>query len=712
MSCWDEILAKSEENGRVPLSQHLLEVAAIAEKIADSLGLDPEVARKGALLHDIGKASSQFQATLKKDYHKQPGFIFRHEIASLFFISLVPESNRSAIIEMVVAHHKSLRNDVRELGLLDLDEGESCFTIHAKDFEKWVAVALGVLRECGMDVHPIGIDEAKRNYEEAVVYCEKLGLGYSIWKGVLMAADYFASALTDKTERLLSKMFIHPDLSFYDRRTNVLYPLSLVNTTDTRPHTLITAPTGAGKTDCLLRRCKGRVFYTLPFQASINAMYERIKSDLSDTSAQVHLLHATSNLKIKNGKTEERIMQRHIGASVKILTPHQIASIVFGIKGYEAMMVDLQGCDVILDEIHTYSNDMQAIVLRIIEILIELRCRIHVGTATMPTILYNKILDLLGGAEKVHEIRLEESVLESFNRHIVYKKNTMDECMSVVEQAIDRREKILLVCNQVKRAQDTYLQLKSVYPDVRMMLIHSRFKRGHRQRAENELKNVFNVLDEACIVVATQVVEVSLDISFDIMITECAPIDALVQRFGRINRRRTKATIGKYKPVYVVAPSESEQDAKPYNKIILQRSFDILPDGSLLKEISVQSMLDYVYPSIEIPNIDFCNITFVEGDWQIGKLCHKAKSALLEQLDINSAVCITESDKKCYLKSVQTETQENEIPVSYRSVGYKNLEQVQVGMRPFVVPDKAYSDELGLCLGFVDAAYYQTFEII
>ena len=41
------------------------------------------------------------------------------------------------------------------------------------------------------------------------------------------------------------------------------------------------------------------------------------------------------------------------GASVKVMTPHQIASVVFGGKGYEAMVIDLKGCDVILDEIHT-----------------------------------------------------------------------------------------------------------------------------------------------------------------------------------------------------------------------------------------------------------------------------------------------------------------------------------------------------------------------
>ena len=152
----------------------------------------------------------------------------------------------------------------------------------------------------------------------------------------------------------------------------------------------------------------------------------------------------------------------------------------------------------------------------------------------------------------------------------------------------------------------------------------------------------------ACIVVATQVVEVSLDISFDVMITECAPLDALIQRFGRINRKRTLETIGILKPVYILVPPDDKQDALPYDIDVLHRSYDVLPDGEVLDETMVQSMLDKVYPSVDIGNIDYSGVAFMDGEWCLKKLYHRAKSALLDVLDIDSVVCITETDAAEY----------------------------------------------------------------
>ena len=706
---YDYILAKHEDYGGMPLTTHLKSVADTAIVIARYAGLNEDLARKGAILHDIGKVSPLFQRTLKHGYIHQPGFVFRHEIASLLFISLFPEEERPVLIDMVVAHHKSIYHDVSEKGILDLDGDMNSFARHADKFEEWSPVALAILEDFGIGTHRIDLEEAERNYEYVVEYCENKQLNVSLWKGVLMAADHYASALEEKAEDSLRKLFITPDLSFYNR-THHLYPLSFVDANDVRKHTLVTAPTGAGKTDFLLRRCKGRVFYTLPFQASINAMYERIKGDLKDTGAQVHLLHAASGLKFREQGVEESILQHHLGASVKVLTPHQMASIVFGIKGFESMLLDLEGCDVILDEIHTYASETQAIVLKIIEILKSIGCRIHVGTATMPSVLYNKILELLGGTTEVYEVSLPDETLSTFNRHIIHKVKDYDSCDEVFNNAIRENKKILIVCNQVKRAQQLYDNICEQYPNVDSMLIHSRFRRGDRANLETALKDEFNMSNDACVVVSTQVVEVSLDISFDVMVTECAPIDALIQRFGRINRKRTDATIGKYKDIYVIQPPQDENDAKPYKLDVLQKSFDVLPKDELLEESSLQHLIDAVYPIIDFKSIDWSNAIYKKGEWCIKELCHYAKSALLEVLDINSATCIIESDRSDYLSN-PLDRMMLEIPVSYKCIAKKGLPQIETGSLPFVIPDEAYDNEKGLLIEFAQNRIFKTQEL-
>ncbi len=707
---FDYILAKHEDSGGMPLTTHLKSVADAAVVIARHSGLDEDIARKGAILHDIGKASPLFQNTLKHGYVRQPGFCFRHEIASILLLSLFAENERNAILDMIIAHHKSLKNDVAEKGFLDLDDNMDSFARHADKFEEWSPIALDILNEMGIETHSIDIKEAEENYEYAIDYCSRKPLNYSRWKGLLMAADHFASALEEKAESSLDKLFIKPDLSFYNR-THHLYPLSFVDTSDERRNTLVTAPTGAGKTDFLLRRCKGRVFYTLPFQASINAMYDRIKGDLKNTDAQVYLLHAASSLKVRDKGIEESILQHHLGASVKVLTPHQMASIVFGIKGYEAMLLDLEGCDVILDEIHTYSSEIQAIVLKIIEILKAVGCRIHVGTATMPTVLYNKILELLGGKDEVYEVSLPNNILATFNRHIIHKVADFECCGDIVKQAVAENKKILIVCNQVKRSQMLYNEIGEKYPEVDRMLIHSRFKRCDRARLETSLKADFNTSKNACIVVSTQVVEVSLDISFDVMITECAPIDAMIQRFGRINRKRTNETIGKYKDIYVIQPPEDKNDALPYDLEVLQNSYNVLPNDALLEEATLQTLIDKVYPDTKFMSLDYSGAVFVDRHWIITELCHNAKSALLDVLDINSAVCIKEDDKEEYLKN-PTVRMDLEIPSSYKSIAYRKLDQLDAGSRPFVIPNKAYDDELGLLIEYAKPEFFTKYEIL
>ncbi|MEX0686793.1 MAG: CRISPR-associated helicase Cas3' [Balneolales bacterium] len=691
------------------LKDHLLHVSHAAKGFAKYLTMDETLAFKGAVLHDLGKAHPEFQKRLHSSHRSRK--IFRHEISSILFLSAFLKEDYPALLEMVVGHHKSIKNDAGDKGLLDLEDGYDYEDFHVGNWDEWSLSAFELLNELGIPCTPFSEEQARENLSFAIGYCRNRmkERGFSEWRGLLMGADHYASALIHDTEKQLLRAFKTPDLSFFNR-THEMYPLSTKDTSSKKRHTIVVACTGAGKTDFLFRRTKGRVFYTLPFQASINAMYKRVAYDLkpNNPDLDIRVLHAASMVVKRSSMEEESVLQSLFGSTIKILTPHQLVSIAFGMKGYEALLLDLKDCDIVLDEIHTYTGVSQAIVLKLVQIFNQINCRIHIGTATMPTELYKKIIEVLG--DNVLETKLSDEEKDKFNRHTIHKINTLQDGFPLIEKTVNNQEKILIVFNRVTRAQEAYCELQELYPEMLILLLHSRYKRGDRNEKEQQLLGLdekgnptgqFNTSKEACIVISTQIVEVSLDISFDLMITETAPIDALIQRFGRVNRKRTKVTIGKTKPVYVIAPPESKKDAKPYDLDVLKRSFEILPDNDVLRERNLQEKIDYVFPEINFMNIEEHAVFKEDGRISIDLLTHRSKSILFELLEIDSVSCICEGDLEEYEDSYFERRLELEIPIRYLTV--RNMNQAQKGNKPFIIPDKAYDKNFGLDVNKITA---------
>ncbi len=709
----NKILAKSIQYGGVTLLEHTEHVVSAIEKIVSGINTEfaPSLARKGAVLHDLGKAHPNFQNKINKINCKSlivrrelEKYIHRHELSSLAFLPAFSKNEWNVLIDMVVAHHKSIQNDNKNRGILDLDDNDRAWIEnHLIEWENWFYYGKQILSHFDYDCPDISRDEAKAALAYAVHYCESKEFGWSSWRGLLKSADHFASAFNNKTTEQLKHLFEKPDITFYNdgSRVSDLFPLSEVSVNDSRKHTLVVAPTGAGKTDFLLRRTKKRFFYTLPFQASINAMWQRFKDTIPNED--IRLLHATSRIVV--GKTlDEQILQPLVGSAVKVLTPHQLAAIIFGTSGFESVMLDIKGCDIILDEVHTYSDYSRAMVLEIVKALLVLECRVHIGTATMPSVLYNELLKILGGTENVFEVKLSDEALDKFDRHEIYKHETEAEIEGILEKAVEGKEKVLVIFNTIKKAQEAFKSYKKLFSNVPQMLIHSRFKRGDRVEREIQLKKEFNGDGDMnpgyspSIVVATQVVEVSLDINFDRMITQCAPLDGLIQRFGRVNRKRNRNTIGKFKPIHIIAP---KGNVLPYKMEVLKISFDQLPDnGSLLKERSLQGKIDTVYPMLEMKEIDM-HLKFKGGSIVLKELTDNKHSVLIEALEIEGAVCILEEDRETYLTASWEERISMEIPVNWRTLSrYKSeYEQLLVGTYPFVVPQKIEEyDQYGLQL--------------
>jgi len=702
MQALDNILAKSKNYGGLTLREHTGNVVSAMECFAKNLdfSFDQKIACKGALLHDLGKAHPHFQKKIQNinmgslSEEREYGYIHRHELSSLAFLPLFPRDEWDLLIDMVVAHHKSIVNDTKDRGIIDLDQNDrNWIANHLKNWNEWSIYGIQILKQYGYNpATTISIDEAIHALEYSLEYCENKKRGWSTWRGLLMAADHFASAFSYKTTEQLEHLFETPNLSYYfdSSRKSKIYPLSQVATDDLRLHTMVVAPTGAGKTDFLLKRCRGRIFYTLPFQASINAMWERMKKTIPNKD--IRLLHATSKI-VVGENIEEQLLQPLIGASVKVLTPHQLAAIIFGTPGYESVMLDLKGCDIILDEIHTYSDYSKSMVLEIVKMLRLLDCRIHIGTATMPTILYKELFHILGGDRNVYQVKLSDVMLKTFNRHEIYKMTAETELHKILSLAFQGNEKVLVIYNTIKKAQDSFKKFSELFPDVSKMLIHSRFKRGDRVYLESRLKTEFNGDGSnrfgngltPCLVVATQVVEVSLDISFDRMITQCAPLDSMIQRFGRINRKRTHDTIGKYKPIHVIAPIGN---VLPYKMDKLKLSFDQLPDnGKLLDEISLQAKIDLVYPNLDSKEIDM-HLIFKNNKFTLKELTNTKKAVLVDALEIESASCILSVDREQYLTANWEERLQMEIPINWKTIArYRSeYEQLNVGSYPFVIP--------------------------
>lgn len=701
MMILDNIRAKSINYGNISLLEHTQQVVCAIELFAAKFnyGFNIDIAKKGAILHDIGKAHPHFQRKINLinsttlEANRKWNFIHRHEISSLAFLSCFPKEEWNFLIDMIVGHHKPILNDPAEKGILDLIEHDrELISNHLLDWEIWSQYGFSIIKAFNLPVVDISVKQAENNLEYVINYCESKQFGWSPWRGLLKSADHFASAFMKQTSEKLKYLFEKPDLNFYvnDSRKSKLYPLSITSSNDIRLHTLVVAPTGSGKTDFLIRRCKGRIFYTLPYQASINAMYERMRATVPNKD--IRLLHASSRI-VERDNIEEQILQPLVGSAIKILTPHQLAAIVFGTPGYESVMLDLQGTDVILDEIHTYSDFSRAMVTEIVKTLLRLNCCLHIGTATMPSVLYNELVNLLGGKDNVYEVKLNEDVLDSYDRHKIYKIDDESQIDSILRDAFERKEKVLVIFNTINKAQDAFKKFISDYPDIPKMLLHSRFRRNDRVLLEKKLKKEYNGDDSnefergysPCLVVSTQVVEVSLDISFERMITECAPLDSLIQRFGRVHRKRNESTIGTFKPIHIIKPLRKPL---PYKSEVVNSSFDQLPSmGEVLKESTIQNKIDSVFSTLDKKEIDV-HCIFQNERYRIKELTNNKKAVLVDALEIESANCILSSDREAYLTSTWEDRIQMEIPINYRTISkYKSrYEQLEIGSYPFVIP--------------------------
>lgn len=136
-----------------------------------------------------------------------------------------------------------------------------------------------------------------------------------------------------------------------------------------------------------------------------------------------------------------------------------------------------------------------------------------------------------------------------------------------VQQCLEKNGKVLWVRNRVDWANQIYQKAKVDFRDIAVNVYHSRLRYKDRSDRHRRVIDTFKEKGKAALLVSTQVAEMSLDLSADLLVTDIAPVPALIQRMGRLNRRATPDDPGKPKPALICPLPNIKGDAyKPYEK--------------------------------------------------------------------------------------------------------------------------------------------------
>lgn len=673
------VMAKSADMGGQTLVQHTLEVI---ERLVDQRRLHPAQhddrfwARMfwGCLLHDFGKAAQGFQDVLMGIKGEWSQDKHRHEVLSLGFVDWVfpkKHPDRSFIISVIIAHHKDAelidfmyggKKQKKDLTDDDRELYDQRYTFLAEQVSPDVKTGLWRwLAECGTawadELGFVGVMPQLMPYDEAMAQSIGDNIYWALrdfftWRDKLLADDkiinmLYRGAILTSDHSASAGVGTFPDLRLTDERA--MKPLEGRNLHShqadmqhaPRGHAIMIAPTGSGKTEAAIlwataqmrHQPTARLFYILPYQASMNAMANRLADKYfgvafrADDNDQVTIQHSRSVLKfyqdaMDSEDTDDQKSPKkdaHQSAKrardiknrarlnfypIQVFSPYQMLKAAYGLKGYEALLLDYTDALFIFDEIHAYDPKRLALVISYIGYLARyFGARFLIMTATLPPLIENALRDVLPNVTK---IRADQTVFDASKRHTV--RFIDGDIFSQIDAIIARHKEqksVLVVCNQVQTAQQLYDQFKQrgfaplTDTDGDVMLLHGRFNGEDRRNKEMLLMQCCGVdprpeEPRPVIVIATQVVEVSLNVDFDTLFTEPAPLEALLQRFGRVNRGRQERVLC---DVHIMTTPYGG-NYKPYDDAMVIRSVDVLRgqyDKTAIDESQVDALLAQIY---------------------------------------------------------------------------------------------------------------------
>lgn len=384
---------------------------------------------------------------------------------------------------------------------------------------------------------------------------------------------------------------------------------------------IIEAPTGSGKTEAafyladtaLQRDGLSGIYVAMPTQATSNQMFGRTAKFLAHRYAEnelnLHLVHGAALMKT----VEERLRPLNIWGEDEpekanihshtwffprkrtLLAPFGVGTVdqtflsVLQTRHFFLRLFGLSHKVLIFDEVHAYDVYMNEIFKTLLTWLHAVGTSVIILSATLPP---QTRIDLMKayGAQEISDVEVEFPRLSIVDgtkaltlnagsvssREVTIKWLDQDakSIVNTLKEQLSEGGCAAVICNRVKRAQEVYEAVSQGFygEDVDITLFHAAFPYSWRAEIEEKVINQFKkdskLRPKRSIVIATQVIEQSLDLDFDFLITDLAPIDLLIQRMGRLQRHHVLVRPQQLKqPVCVIcAPNEIGDDDLVFGK--------------------------------------------------------------------------------------------------------------------------------------------------
>lgn len=572
--------------------------------------------------HDLGKVESVWQVACKKDFDLFQGWSKHNNGTFKDFSKQCPDICGRNLQQAGIRHEIFSLIRTKDKGISEVCQiaiAAHHSKLGKKDEKRWVGEGVETFsKELWKNFQRLNGEFKNRHYfRDAVLkHFEYAGV-----RSMLQIADRRASAREAQDAPLPFKEF---DYKFRHNSYRKVQELVLENAEEEL--LLLRAPTGAGKTDaCLLwaneqiRKGKAeRLVIAMPTRFTSNALSINVSQSLADTGVyHSSAWHNRFKRAISDGKIErtaakkEHDMARSLLPTVTVCTiDHLLMALTLTREEHHTTLFNLANSCLVVDEADFYDTFTQANILVLLEALNVLKVPVMIMSASIPEISLDAYLrtgyKIKGILEDKSKNALEKCVVKS-----ILKYENVQELEEILTKCLAIGNAIIYA-NTVAKATEYYNWFRG--KNVEPIIYHSRFTEPHKVEQEKRLiealgSEAWKNKSANGIAILTQIGEMSVNISADIMISEICPIDRLVQRAGRLCRFDDH----KVGDLYLLLPQKNDSlYPAPYGTFNKKENAWI-PNEALLKTIAQIKCSSYSPGKfVDIINTVYSSVSYSE----------------------------------------------------------------------------------------------------